>query len=308
MPFRHWCAAIALGLIFFSASGQAQEQTDGSQREAEQSNESSNRASFAIPVDIIKDQAETEATERREKEADQREIEDLIAQQSMDASARAMNSATQDMRDYALYSTFLVGAGTILLIVTLWLTRQANVAAQRSIEVTREIGEAQTRAYILAKQPEFIFETVEGQETCDVQFVWANKGNTPASKLRVSNNTSLVPKGFRAPLSLSALMLNTRDIESFIPPDGDAFGLTKTLSPDEVVRWKTGDRDLLVFGKVAFNDVFSKRLVVRACIICEYRADDDIRATVYPHHNEQQRFVESSEPRKRTRMSKPIQT
>lgn len=47
----------------------------------------------------------------------------------MNAATQAMNKATEDMRDYALYSTVLLGVGTVLLIGTLLLTLQANNAA-----------------------------------------------------------------------------------------------------------------------------------------------------------------------------------
>ena len=78
-----------------------------------------------------------------------------------------------------------------------------------------------------------------------------------------------------------------------VPPQRDAPGPQSMLIGEQLRLWKSGERALLVFDKVAFNDVFGKRLVVRACIRCEYRNDTHIEATVYPHHNEQQNFVEA---------------
>lgn len=142
----YWIAAIAFGLTVFATLGQAQEQAHESEREAQQVQPQS--LSTPLPVIVIEDQGATKARERQEAESRQREIEDLLAQQGMDRATRAMNEATQDMRDYALYSTIFVGVGTALLLITLGLTYQANRAAIKAVEVTDNVGRLQVRAYI----------------------------------------------------------------------------------------------------------------------------------------------------------------
>ena len=141
-------AIIALGLTLFASLGQAEEKAKPEDRETTQQERPSQTLPIPLPVHIVEDHAAADARERREEEARQREIEDVAAQVSMDASTRAMNDATQDMREYSFYSTLLVGIGTVLLFVTLFLTWQANRAAQDAVTVTREIGEAQIRAFL----------------------------------------------------------------------------------------------------------------------------------------------------------------
>uniref|UniRef100_UPI003BAA5BD7 hypothetical protein n=1 Tax=Stappia sp. TaxID=1870903 RepID=UPI003BAA5BD7 len=99
-------------------------------------------------VEIIENDRKASDRERREKEHSEIEKSSLIAQQEMNTATQDMNEATQRMAFYSLISTILVGVGTLLLLVTLYLTRQANTAAQDAVEVTREIGQMQTRAYV----------------------------------------------------------------------------------------------------------------------------------------------------------------
>lgn len=118
----YWVAAIAIGMTFFAFSGQAEEKAKTEQWEANQQESPPQTLPIPLPVHIVEDQAAADARERREEEARNREIADVAAQQGMDASTRAMNAATQDMREYAFYSTIFVGVGTCLLFVTLGLT------------------------------------------------------------------------------------------------------------------------------------------------------------------------------------------
>ncbi|KAA0920608.1 hypothetical protein FLO80_00010 [Aquicoccus porphyridii] len=120
---------VAIGLIAVTGLGQAQEQTEGTKGQASQQQGPTQALPLSIPVNIVEDQAAADARKRREEEARQREIADLAAQQGMNAATQSIDAATQDMRDYALYSTLLVALGTGLLFYTLWLTRQANRAA-----------------------------------------------------------------------------------------------------------------------------------------------------------------------------------
>lgn len=145
MSARYWIIAFALGLI--ASLGQAQEQSQKPRLTTQQEHTPTGPFPIPVPVDIVEDQSTIEARQRVEEEAREREMRDLAAQEGMNAATQAIKQATLDMRDFSLYSTILVGVGTALLFVTLWLTRQANRAAQAAVDVTREIGEKQVRAY-----------------------------------------------------------------------------------------------------------------------------------------------------------------
>ncbi|WP_439121922.1 hypothetical protein [Marivita sp.] len=148
MSKGRWIIAVALGLALIT-SGQAQEQTEspGGQTGQEQ-NPIAPNIPTPFPVEIVENDAAADARQRSEEEARQREIADLAAQEGMNAATQSIEQATRDMRDYALYSTIAVWVGTFLLILNLVQVRKANEAAQKAVSVTRDIGEAQVRAYL----------------------------------------------------------------------------------------------------------------------------------------------------------------
>lgn len=139
---------IAFGLIVLAISGQAQDQSYQADRSEGAKQSEPYTLPFSVPVKIVEEDAETNARKRQEAEAGEREKRDLVAQEGMNAATQEINAATQAMAAYAYWSTVLVGVGTVLLFVTLFLTMQATRAARDAVSVTREIGEAQTRAYL----------------------------------------------------------------------------------------------------------------------------------------------------------------
>lgn len=147
MSFRAWLYIFTLG-ITLATSGQAQEQTERPQGQAVQQKQDAPKPSFSLPVEIVEDQSAAEARKAREEETRQREIADLAAQEGMNAATQSIKTATNDMRDYALYSAIVVGVGTVLLIWTLVLTGRANRSAHTAVGGTCDIGQKQTRAYL----------------------------------------------------------------------------------------------------------------------------------------------------------------
>ncbi|MHB0952583.1 MAG: hypothetical protein ACYC10_11695 [Allorhizobium sp.] len=169
---------IAFGLIVLAISGQAQDQPYQADRSGGAEQSEPYTLPFSVPVKIVEEDAEANARQRQEAEAGEREKRDLVAQEGMNAATQEINAATQAMAAYAYWSTVLVGVGTVLLFVTLFLTMQATRAARDAVSVTREIGEAQTRAYLE-------FHEVSATVTDDGSAILIkgsvlNSGNSPA--------------------------------------------------------------------------------------------------------------------------------
>ena len=148
--------AITFGLIFFANLGQAQAQNQSAEQSTPVKQENPQTLPIPLPVDIqstikvdvVESDAAANARERSENKRAQREVDDLIAQQGMNAATQAMNEATQQMAMYSLFSTCLVFVGTILLLLTLRETRKANVATKEAIEVAEIAGIDQTKAFL----------------------------------------------------------------------------------------------------------------------------------------------------------------
>jgi len=175
---------MVLLLTAFSSLGQSQEKTQGKQGDAATQQKPAQKLPIPLPVKIISDKSTTEARERREAETSQREKDDLVAQQGMNAATQAMNKATQDMAFYSKLSTIFVGIGTVLLIWTLWLTWGANKAAVGAVDATREVGQAQLRAYLRA---EVTSGTIEINKPVIFNVAIENYGATPANNVSVAS-------------------------------------------------------------------------------------------------------------------------
>lgn len=169
----YWLAAIALGLIFF---GHSSVQANENQTKADGREEASQyqRLPVPLPVQVIEKDSEREARHRREQNAEQREIDDLLAQQSMEKSNRRM----VDLSDQ---QTWLVFLGTIGLFVTIGLTYFANRAAWAAVFATRDIGEKQVRAYLSCERGEYRSRAA----FLDCRAIFKNYGQSPAQNIEV---------------------------------------------------------------------------------------------------------------------------
>nr|MCU0903838.1 hypothetical protein [Tabrizicola sp.] len=81
--------------------------------------------------------------------------DDLVAQQGVNVATQAMNEATQSMNRASWVSVWLVGGGTLLLVWSLALTRQANAAAREAVRITRDLGQIQMRSSVYVASARF---------------------------------------------------------------------------------------------------------------------------------------------------------
>lgn len=252
----YWIIAIALGLVAISSLGQAQEESGSANREAQAQNDPTKPLWPPIRVEVIEDDAKIEAAERREKEASEREIRDLAAQEGMNSATQAMKRATEDMRNYSLVSTVLVGVGTVLLVVTLYYTRQANKAARDAVVVTREIGKRQLRAYLSFKDTKIHEVGFDQYPIATIEVV--NQGTTP---IFITDNRSMIALHH---------FPNFGDIQYPDPDESARFviapGQKTTMRPrlkdlitvDQSIGLGEGRYIIFVHGRIEFRDVFGE--------------------------------------------------
>ncbi len=255
---------VAIGIALFTHSGQAQDQANDPQGEPKAKEQSASQLPIPIPVQIIKDDETASARERHEEESRQNQKADLAAQQGMNAATQAMNEATQRMAFYALWSTGFVGVGTCLLIWTLWLTRQANKAAQSVISVTRDIGEAQSRAYLAARAGKIRLDTSTGGVNFTVEVF--NFGNSPATDIKFYGLWGLGPRDLdfprkdilRPPKKISEIPVSLfRELRGYIS--------VGTLEP-EFSNIIDGNVYFFVAGVLTYRDVFNKRQRIKIAV------------------------------------------
>ena len=269
---------LAQGFVFVAFlavsahSGQAQERAEGITDSTESSRDAA--APFAIPVEIIETPAEVIARNREAVEAEQREINDLVAQQGMHLATEAMNQATQRMASYALASTWLVGVGTVLLLITLWLSRSANKAAQdmavESAKATRAteaavaaselLGINQTRPWVCFQElvsENLINPTVNGQNYENgllITNIWRNCGASPATNCSFFNT-------YRKFLSSENFLFPVSDSvgNGSIGPQCSGRGEPIPLVGDDFEGFLRGEVDILMFSAVTYNDASGRK-------------------------------------------------
>jgi hypothetical protein len=165
---------VALGLVALPLQIQAQPHEDTTQRDHR--NEQPPAQTDMPTVNMVEDHAASDTANTPEDRAEQRQIDDLAAQQGM-------NDATKRMADLAVYQTWLIGIGTLFLLLTLWLTSKTNNAAAESVRVatatlavTHDMAQRQLRAYLTVSEA----SAREENGILGVYLMLRNSGQTPA--------------------------------------------------------------------------------------------------------------------------------
>lgn len=250
MPYRAWLLIVAFGLILPAPLLQAQEQADQPDGQAQSQQSPAIYLPNPLLIEIIEDEAEAEARRRHEEESRQREIDDLEAQQGMNAATQAMNEATQSMKHAAWLSTALVGLGTVLLIATLWLTRQANRAAQKAVEVTEAIGISQMRAWLSFTEWRLDAAGSEGSvEGFYIVLSWKNTGSTPAVNVRAFTG----PAGDPRLTDDNNIFSGSDETTSTVGPSM-SFSTSFPITPEEL--FATQSVPVIIRCAVAYDTVF----------------------------------------------------
>lgn len=248
MPFRAWLLIAALGCLS-PISGQAQDKTQGAQGAPTDEEQASRPELPPFRIEIVEDQAETEARKRREAESDQREIDDLAAQQGMNAGTVEINEATKDMATYAWYQTLAAWVGTILLIGTLFLAIQANRSNWHAIRISRNIGRTSVRAYLHVESSS-VRQDGEGYWFV---IVIKNSGQTPAGNVKMATAGGFKPEEY---------VLHELKTSSPIGPGQTSAiwhgPLKKEIIDEELVPKISSGMPNYLVGRIEFVDAFGR--------------------------------------------------
>lgn len=257
MSFRYWIIAAAFVLTCQAFVARSEEQpinqnaeSNGQQAGQEQS------AHPGFPVRILEEPEESESAKRQQREAEQREIEDLKAQQ------RAADAAY-----YAAWlaggQTILAACGTIALLYSLWLTRRATGAAIESANAARDSVRA-GRAWLsfdrISSGPiaDSIIRTNDG-DTFVATGIWfefgiSNNGQTPAQHARLFNEYRLLNAGDDIPEFNIAI---PDGYWGAMVSVGQGLKANVVLNDSESADISDGSKRLILYGKAIYFDMFS---------------------------------------------------
>lgn len=255
MSSRYWIIAVVFGLA--ASLGQAQEPSDNSEGQTTQNQQPTQSLPLPVPVEIIEDQAAADARKSNEAEARQREIDDLAAQEGMNAATQAMKETTNRMAYDSRQMAIATWVGVGLLTVTLLLTLQANSAARAAVDITGKVGRAQTRPYLGAKTAD-VSVTDKGV-TCIVSI--ENAGQSFANNV-IFNTGCLAEPSFDEALLASSerdffagsIMPGASMQSNLGLPVGGDPETTLTMSQLQDIR--DGSLPFWVFGVISYDDEF----------------------------------------------------
>lgn len=206
--------------------------------------------------------------------------EDKVASQRQEQRAKDDLEAQQDMARWAKYMLWATGAGVFLTGVGIYLigrtliytrdaarhagsaveeAKSATKAAQDAVEVTRTIGEAQTRAYLHVLAAAINWRDNAGDEEAWIVVEVVNKGQSPALNCKLGialrygdgGTTSVGPPPI--PVDL--------DYEEFaIVGVGDSPTTMVEYQPPDILKILKStptEKPILFFeGRVLYEDVF----------------------------------------------------
>jgi hypothetical protein len=233
-----------------------------------------NASPLSLPVRIIKNPEQSETDKRSEKEAQQRDIEDLAAQQ-------LMAKATDEIVWLSKLQLFLTLCGTLALLYTIRLNRHATNAAveankntAKSIDQERENAQRELRAYIRVL-PAGINKT-EIRDRVIAHVVIENVGRMIAKEVTAAVRMEIRRGKIQSVFKYGANL--TRTIGSIIPGVEVPMGSYETIHLKELPKvgansaLESSLREYLyVWGEIKYKDGFDESRWTTFC----FRYDPD---------------------------------
>lgn len=233
-----------------------------SEHSADPSNE------VSLPVRIIttpSDQEKYDAEAKDREDSRNRDESNLAAQ-------RSIAKSSEQVAHYTSLQVWIAGASIIFGILTLGtavtaviFARHSAAAAQDSVKITRQFGEAQTRAYVYAEAAVMNWF----QDGAEAIITITNCGSTPAKSFSVSGVIDYQPLKSRPTIPVP---------EKFIT--WSAIGANKsTTAPlrEEGILFQDLDRDqenyLSVRGTIMYTTIFDEIAFSEFSFMLKYRKE-----------------------------------
>lgn len=198
------------------------------------------------------------------------EISRYVEKTHSDQDLQAQNK----MAYWAQALFWLSGVGAIFSFVGLWLLFRSLRHTRTAIADTREIGEAQVRAYLSIDTSQEIMsiQALGRDQIPKVRFQIKNSGNSPALKFTYAAAVLLEPEGFPRNNSDILAPYAVGPEPSDVLPAGDyAHGETSNTEAwtNEMVQSAVGPnptKKIVLAGIANYTDVFHKPQKTRFCL------------------------------------------
>ena len=139
---------------------------------------------------------------------------------------------------------------------------RAAEAAEQTVEVTRDIGQRQIRAYMVANTADMVW--VQGFDESEttilnygIRITWKNCGDTPARRCRCHASVKvfddLIPQDYEYP-DLDAPGIS---IKNHVGPDQTLLYRLGGICPSDVLAAEKGQKHIYAWSWVEYDDIFA---------------------------------------------------
>jgi hypothetical protein len=210
-----------------------------------------------------------EVNEEKEKRTETRELRDLQAQEDMAAWAERMFWATLASLGISFVGVVLVWRSLKLNRETLEQATKASNAAVETNATARELGEAQTRAYVdlfdvqiknYGEDRPAAEVLYGGKVQNDVVLIFKNSGQSPASSVTIRFRRKIVGH-----MTLETFDASLEGVDATAPAKiaaGQTFGknVGSVQTDAEYKSITSGECYDVIFGDIVYEDVFKKKI------------------------------------------------
>jgi hypothetical protein len=185
---------------------------------------------------------------------------DLAAQQSMAESTDRIDTYTLFMTLFTLVGVFFLYFTMLYTRRTLEQARETNRAAWEAVNESREVGNAQTRAYLwfIDNKGRSFFKNRTGKLNYSVKV--KNFGNTPAIVSKIETGLRVLRADEPTPV-LESIFRDGKKGLSTIPPNGENLFLFQPISMNSIKNVASGLNKIYFAVRVEYKD-FRGRLRV----------------------------------------------
>ncbi|WP_394693926.1 hypothetical protein [Hyphobacterium sp.] len=177
--------------------------------------------------------------------------------------------AQQEMAEWTLLTAIFAGAGVLisgvavgLVYLTLDEARKTTKAAQDTVDVTREMGQKQVRAYVGAQE----FRSRRGKKDRTrviIVLTFKNYGQSLADNIRVELEYGLSNKAGQ--MITPELPIEIKQQTTPLAPGAEGtFALTPHGTEDLFDQIETGDIKFVINVKIRYRDVFKNEWVAES--------------------------------------------
>ena len=257
-----WKFIIAFGLVFAdqALAQQLPEQTIDQQDESGGQQQGQNSATPpGLPVRILEVPEQSEDAKRDQREAEQREIDDLVAQQM---AAKAAEHSYQ----IGIAQTILAFFGTLALIYSLYLNRRATDAAVVASKAAMDALNSE-RAWMLpdgyACEPwtDIKIDGVQYSHALGFSMIWKNSGRSPAVHLSAYFDSKIIDLDDDIPAFFAPPYSGVKP--GFVAPGGSTRTISHVIAGDELARLERGEVKLVVYSCTEYGTVASPDIPCR---------------------------------------------